>query len=75
MLRTHRRAPTDAVQVHARVLEDWRRAAKLVSSRWREFRAAAADDRAGAFAAYVAALNAEATAADQLAYRHLLRAG
>jgi hypothetical protein len=74
MLRIRRSVPNDAVQIHARVLEDWRLAAELVSSRWQEFRAAAADDRAGAFAAYVAALDAEAMVADRLACRQLVRA-
>jgi hypothetical protein len=67
MLRTHRGAQTDTAQLCVHAVDDWRRAAELVASRWAAFRAAAADDRAGAFAAYVTALDAEASAANRLA--------
>jgi hypothetical protein len=45
----------------------WRDAEQLVRWRWSEFLAADRSSRRGAFAAYVAALRAEAAAADQLA--------
>jgi cytosine/adenosine deaminase-related metal-dependent hydrolase len=47
-------------------LEAWRAAAQLVRARWTEYRAARREDRAGAFAAYTAALDAEAAAARYL---------
>jgi hypothetical protein len=47
-------------------LEAWRDAEELVRARWAEYRAARRDDRPGAFAAYTAALDAEAAAAREL---------
>ena len=47
-------------------LEAWRTAEALVRARWTEYRAAGREDRAGAFAAYTAALDAEAAAAREL---------
>ena len=47
-------------------LESWRSAAALVRVRWQQFLAADRSTRPGAFAAYVAALDVEAAAADQL---------
>ena len=47
-------------------LEAWRAAEELVQARWAEYRAAPREDRAGAFAAYTAALDAEAAAAREL---------
>jgi hypothetical protein len=47
-------------------LEAWRAAEELVRARWTEYRAARREDRAGAFAAYTAALDAEAAAARYL---------
>lgn len=47
-------------------LEAWRNAEELVRARWAEYRAARRDDRPGAFAAYTAALDAEAAAAREL---------
>jgi hypothetical protein len=47
-------------------LESWRSAAALVRFRWREFLAADGSTRPTTFAAYVAALDVEAAAADQL---------
>jgi hypothetical protein len=62
------RAPGDP---HAAALDDWRAAARLVSERWTDYRMA--DRVAGAFAfrAYVAALDAEEAAADDLAHLSL----
>jgi hypothetical protein len=48
-------------------LETWRRAARLVSTRWDLFLVATPEARQGAFAAYTAALDAEAAAAGELA--------
>jgi hypothetical protein len=46
-----------------RALETWRDAASLVAFRWRVFLDADAASRRGAFAAYIAALDAEEAAA------------
>ena len=47
-------------------LESWRSAAALVRLRWRQFLAADGSTRPTTFAAYVAALDVEAAAADAL---------
>ena len=47
-------------------LESWRSHAALVRVRWQQFLAADRSTRPGAFAAYVAALDLEAAAADEL---------
>ena len=59
------------VQPQARALAAWRDAALLVQLRWTTFREAEGVSRAGAFAAYVAALDAEAAAAGELANAHV----
>src|SRR3954462_15834648 len=53
---------------HAAAIDTWRAAARLVSERWTDYRVA--DRVAGGFAfrAYVAALDAEEAAADELAH-------
>ena len=48
-------------------LETWREAANLVGIRWRVFLEADSASRSWAFASYVAALDAEAAAASELA--------
>jgi hypothetical protein len=48
-------------------LGDWRAAATLVSARWAEYRMADREARDFAFRAYVAALDDEEAAADELA--------
>jgi hypothetical protein len=53
-----------------RALVGWRDAEQLVRRRWSEFLAADGSSRRGAFAAYVAALRAEAAAAGKLADAH-----
>jgi hypothetical protein len=53
-------SPTEAA------LESWRSTAALVRVRWQQFRAADRSTRSGAFAAYVAALDREAAAANAL---------
>jgi hypothetical protein len=50
----------------AHALESWRSAARLVSDRWQQFLAADYSTRPTTFAAYVAALDLEAAAADAL---------
>ena len=50
-----------------RSLDTWRRAAQLVWARWEAFLEAPPEIRNRAFAAYVAALDAEAAAAAEMA--------
>jgi hypothetical protein len=47
-------------------LESWRSTAAIVRERWQQFLVADRSTRSGAFAAYVAALDREAAAADAL---------
>ena len=63
-------APLYQAQLRARALDMWRDAALLVQSRWDDFLVADGASRPGAFAAYVAALDAEAAAAGELAHAH-----
>jgi hypothetical protein len=56
---------TDMSPVEA-ALESWRSTAAMVRVRWQQFRVADGSTRSGAFAAYVAALDREAAAADAL---------
>jgi hypothetical protein len=60
-------APLYAAQLHARALEGWRAAARLVSVRWHGVLSADRGSRDDAFAAYLVALDAEAAAAAELA--------
>jgi hypothetical protein len=60
-------SPLFLKQPRARALPAWRAAADLVWTRWELLREAAPETRAGAFAAYNAALDAEAAAAATLA--------
>ena len=55
-----------AARNRAQVLDVWRDAANLVSTRWQLFVEADADGRQWAFASYVAALDAEEAAASDL---------
>jgi hypothetical protein len=48
------------------LLQAWRAAEGLVRARWAEYLAADRDYRSGAFAAYLTALESEATAAAEL---------
>jgi hypothetical protein len=61
-----RRSPFER---YSRALDDWRRAARLVAERWEVYTRARSDSQPLAFAAYMAALDAEAVAADDLAGR------
>jgi hypothetical protein len=56
-----------AARSRARALETWREAASLVAIRWRLFLEAEPESRETAFASYVAALDAEESAAVELA--------
>jgi len=51
----------------ARALDTWREAARLVGLRWRGFLEADPASRSWAFAAYMAALDAEEAAASEVA--------
>ena len=57
-------------QLQADALDTWRDAELLVQLRWDTFLDADRASRPGAFAAYVAALDAEAAAAGELAHAH-----
>ena len=61
-------APLYEAQLRARALDMWRDAEWLVQLRWDEFLVADGAARRGAYAAYVAALDAEAAAAGELAH-------
>jgi hypothetical protein len=63
-------APLYEAQLEARRLNTWRDAERLVQLRWEDFLAANRASRPGAFAAYMAALDAEAAAAGELAHAH-----
>ena len=51
----------------ADALDNWREAADLVATRWQLFLGAGPEGRAWAFASYVAALDAEESAASEMA--------
>jgi hypothetical protein len=61
------------MRMQARALRSWRIAADLVWTRWDAFREATSDRRPLAWAAYSAALDAEASAAAALAETKLGR--
>jgi hypothetical protein len=63
-------APLYQAQLQARALDTWRDAELLVQLRWDTFLEADRATRRGAFAAYVAALDVETTAAGELAHAH-----
>ncbi len=63
-------APLHAAQLQARALAMWRDAELRVQLRWDDLLVADRASRRGAFAAYVAALDAEAAAAGDLADTH-----
>jgi hypothetical protein len=63
-------APLYQAQLQARALDMWRDAELLVQLRWDDFLAADRASHRDAFAAYVAALDAEAAAAGELAHAH-----
>ena len=63
-------ARPNQVQLQALALSTWRDAELLVRLRWDTFLVADRASRPGAFGAYLAALDAEALAADELASAH-----
>ena len=63
-------APLYQAQLHARALGTWRDASVFVQLRWDDFLVADRASRRGAFAAYLAALDAEAAAAGEVADAH-----
>ena len=63
-------APRYQAQLQARALDAWRDAELLVQLRWDTVREADRVSRPGAFGAYLAALDAEAAAAGELAHAH-----
>ena len=63
-------APLHQPQLQALALDMWRDAELVLQSRWDSFRVADRASRPGAFAAYVAAHDAEAAAAGELAHTH-----
>ena len=63
-------APLYQAQMQACALDMWRDAELVVQLRWDDFLVADRASRPGAFAAYVAALDAEAAAAGDLAQAH-----
>ena len=65
--------PLDLGEPRARALQVWRNAEELVTVRWSAYLKADGEARPVVFAAYMAALDAEAAAADELA-RTSLRA-
>ncbi|MDX6722025.1 MAG: hypothetical protein QOD73_429 [Solirubrobacteraceae bacterium] len=62
--------PSHDPRLQARALDTWRDAELLVQLRWDDFLVADRASRRGAFAAYVAAIDAEAAAAGDLADVH-----
>jgi hypothetical protein len=56
-----------AARGQAQALDAWREAANLVSTRWQLFVEAESEGRPWAFASYLAALDAEETAAADMA--------
>jgi hypothetical protein len=63
--------PLYTAQLRARALGTWRDAERLVQARWDDFLVADRAARRSAFAAYLAALDAEAAAAGELADTHM----
>jgi hypothetical protein len=61
------KAEQKRARLYTQALERWRSAERVVSERWGAFLAAERESKPGAFAAYVIALGAEESAADELA--------
>jgi hypothetical protein len=60
-------APCLADEVYPRALDSWRDASQAASDKWQLYLMTGSASRASAFGAYVAALDAEEAAADDLA--------
>jgi hypothetical protein len=69
-----RRGTLSTWHSHPPSLDAWRIAANLVWARWKAFLKAPRDTRTRAFAAYLAALDAEAAAAAEIAHLPTVRA-
>jgi hypothetical protein len=69
-LLVHPGAPLYQAQMQARALDAWRDSELTVRERWDAFLVADGASRRDAFAAYMAALDAEAAAAGDLADTH-----
>ena len=67
MLNTSHTTSSLAARSQVEALESWREAASLVRIRWQAFVEAGSRSRSSAFAAYVAALDAEEAAAIEMA--------
>jgi hypothetical protein len=72
MFLLRRRTPFHRTALTLSPIDEWRAAERLVWTRWRDFLRAPPEIRSGAFAAYVAALDAEGTAARDLPSRPLV---
>jgi hypothetical protein len=71
MFPLRRRTPFHRTARTPSPIDEWRAAERLVWTRWTDFLHAPPEIRSGAFAAYVAALDAEAIAAGGLHSRPL----
>jgi hypothetical protein len=60
-------APCPADEVYSRVRDSWRHASQTAADQWQLYLKAGSASRASAFSAYVAALDAEEAAADDMA--------
>jgi hypothetical protein len=67
MLNTSHITSSFAARSRVEALESWREAESLVRIRWQAFLEAGSKGRSSAFAAYVAALDAEEAAATEMA--------
>jgi hypothetical protein len=67
MFKTSHITPLFAARSRVQALETWREAASLVRFRWRVFLNADGASRRWAFASYVAALDADESAASEVA--------
>ena len=66
MFATARTLPLFATRGRAEIVETWRAAARRVATSWQVFLESDPENRAWAFASYVAALDAEEAAASDL---------
>jgi hypothetical protein len=74
MFPIRRGAPYDGIPLQPRPQDAWRAAARLVWTRWEAFLESPREGRSRAFASYLAALDAEAAAAADIADLATVRA-
>jgi hypothetical protein len=74
MLILKRSSPSKHTSIRPSSLEAWRAAARLVWARWETLLKAPPEMRVSAFAAYLAALDAEGAAAADMARRRPIQA-